>query len=286
MHRFKASKYKNSVVKGSKKEECFTDISVEVPLCFGNGLAVGTRFIASNISSAGSGKIGIFGVNHPGRMGQNPTLSAHGDSVIDLEWSPFHHNILLSASQDTTVKLWKLPSNGLSESAPINPVATFTGFKKRPELLRHHTIADNTFAVADESGISIWNIDKGISMCGWDTIACTTKSRSKQLRALDQRNLSSCLQTLEFGSSTGFLPPVFSGFTFSEDEEIESEREEVMEMGYKRTDTESEHSSCETRVAVQPFNQSKLNDLVRDLDLSKQEAQLLASRLKEKQVLD
>ncbi|CAK8693160.1 unnamed protein product [Clavelina lepadiformis] len=58
------------------------------------------------------------------------------------------------------------------------------------------------------------------------------------------------------------------------DEETESEREEVMEMEYKRTDTESEHSSGETRVAVQQFNQSELNDLVRDLDFSKQEAQL------------
>ncbi|CAK8674259.1 unnamed protein product [Clavelina lepadiformis] len=56
--------------------------------------------------------------------------------------------------------------------------------------------------------------------------------------------------------SDRFPPPVFSGFIFSEDEEIESEREEVMEMEYKRTDTaESEHSSGETRVAVQQFNQ-------------------------------
>lgn len=88
--------------------------------------------------------------------------------------------------------------------------------------------------------------------------------------------------------SDRFPPPVFSGFTFSEDEETESEREEFMEMEYKRTDTESEseHSSCETRVAVQQFNQSELNDFVRDLDLSKQAAELLASRLKEKQVLD
>ncbi|CAK8690887.1 unnamed protein product [Clavelina lepadiformis] len=61
--------------------------------------------------------------------------------------------------------------------------------------------------------------------------------------------------------SDRFPPPVFSGFTFSEDEGTESEKEEVMEMEYKRTDTESEHSSGETRVAVQQFNQSELNDL-------------------------
>ncbi|KAI6648402.1 hypothetical protein LOD99_8192 [Oopsacas minuta] len=59
-------------------------------------------------------------------------------------------------------------------------------------------------------------------------------------------------------------------------------------MEYQKTDTESESedSSCETRVTVQQFNQSERNDLVRDLDLHKQAAELLVSRLKEKQVLD
>ena len=44
--------------------------------------------------------------------------------------------------------------------------------------------------------------------------------------------------------------------------------------------------STESKKAVaQQFNQSKLNDLVRDLDLSEQAAEILASRLNEKHVL-
>ena len=44
--------------------------------------------------------------------------------------------------------------------------------------------------------------------------------------------------------------------------------------------------SIESKKAVtQQFNQSELNDLVRDLDLSKQAAEILASRLNEKHVL-
>ena len=55
----------------------------------------------------------------------------------------------------------------------------------------------------------------------------------------------------------------------SEDEETKSE-EERMEREYKRTNTESEDSSTESKKAVpQQFNQLELNDLVRDLDLSK-----------------
>ena len=73
----------------------------------------------------------------------------------------------------------------------------------------------------------------------------------------------------------------------SEDEErAEESEEEHMEMEYQRTDTESEDSSTESKKAVpQQFNQLELNDLVRDLDLSKQAAEILASRLNEKHVL-
>ena len=59
-----------------------------------------------------------------------------------------------------------------------------------------------------------------------------------------------------------------------------------MDMEYKNTDTKSEDSSTERKKAVpQQFNQSELNDLVRDLDLSKQATGILASRLNEKHVL-
>ena len=85
--------------------------------------------------------------------------------------------------------------------------------------------------------------------------------------------------------SDEFSPPVFNSFVSSEDEETESE-EEHMGMEYKRTDTESEDSSTESKKAVpQQFNQLELNDLVRDLDLSKQAAEILASRLNGKHVL-
>ena len=85
--------------------------------------------------------------------------------------------------------------------------------------------------------------------------------------------------------SDRFPPPVFNGFV-SSDEASESEREEFMECEYKETDAKSEDSSSETKLAYHQFNQSELNDLVRDLDLSKQAAELLASRLKGKHLLD
>ena len=76
--------------------------------------------------------------------------------------------------------------------------------------------------------------------------------------------------------SDDFSPPVFNGFVSYEDEiEFKDER---MEYEYKRTDTESEYSSSESQKRTpQQFNQSDLNDLVRDLDLSKETCEILAS---------
>ena len=85
--------------------------------------------------------------------------------------------------------------------------------------------------------------------------------------------------------SDEFPPPVFNGFLSSEDEETESE-EERMDMEYKKTDTEFEDSSTESKKAVPPqLNQSELNDLVGDLNLSKRATEILAFRLNEKHVL-
>ena len=59
-----------------------------------------------------------------------------------------------------------------------------------------------------------------------------------------------------------------------------------MEYEYKRVDTESEDSSTESQKATpQRCNQSELNDLVRDLDLSKLVVEILAFRLNKKHVL-
>ena len=104
----------------------------------------------------------------------------------------------------------------------------------------------------------------------------------KNRRSISYPSIPSAIRPVPH--SDDFSPPVFNGFASSENEiEVEDER---MEYEYKRTDTESEDSSTESQKATaQQFNQSKLNDLVRDLDLSKQAAEILASRLNEKHVL-
>ncbi len=77
--------------------------------------------------------------------------------------------------------------------------------------------------------------------------------------------------------------PVFKGFALSEDEGSEVDQEQP-----DSGDIESESSSLDRERSSEPqqFSQRELNDLVRDLGLSKKAAEVLASRLDEKNLLD
>ena len=56
------------------------------------------------------------------------------------------------------MKLWNIPENGLSENALLDPVKTFRGFKNRPELLEHHTVAEDILSLATGSDVQVWNL--------------------------------------------------------------------------------------------------------------------------------
>jgi len=54
------------------------------------------------------------------------------------------------------VKIWKIPPSGVEVS--LNPVSSFTGFKKRPELVQHHPVAERILSVAAGSSVQMWDL--------------------------------------------------------------------------------------------------------------------------------
>ncbi|CAG9787072.1 unnamed protein product [Diatraea saccharalis] len=118
------------------------------------------------------------------------------------------------------------------------------------EPRNHHD--DCYFCMVNITGINSANRDK------WSYP--TLSSAQKPLTHSDQS-----LAPVPSTSSTSFEP-----------ENIENEEE--------KQDSDSDFTpSQETK--PQPFNQSELNDLIRDLNLSKESSEILASRLKEKNLL-
>ena len=46
-------------------------------------------------------------------------VSGHSRPVLDIKWNPFNDNIIASASEDCTVKLWYIPDGGLGLAADL-----------------------------------------------------------------------------------------------------------------------------------------------------------------------
>lgn len=76
--------------------------------------------------------------------------------------------------------------------------------------------------------------------------------------------------------------PVFNGFDSSDDEEHENCHMTLQEIISETEDSSDVIQSSDP----QQFSQPELNDLIRDLGLSKKAAEILASRLQEKNLLD
>ena len=108
-----------------------------------------------------------------------------------------------------------------------------------------------------------------------------TKGIGKKNRhKIDYPNIPSAIRPVPHSES---LPvPIFSGYASSEDEN------DVPDMDVHGMDSESADSSSDAEQSLAPhcFNQEDLNDLIRDLALSKKAAKLLASRLSERHKLN
>lgn len=121
-----------------------------------------------------------------------------------------------------------------------------------------------------------------------DCYFCLTNTKGigkKNRHAISYPSIPSAIRPIPHSET---LPvPVFKGFVSSEDEGSEYNDQEAFDKMHEGMVVESEGSSSDANKSLtsQQFSKPELNDLVRDLSLSKKAAELLASRLKEKNLL-
>jgi len=57
------------------------------------------------------------------------SVNGHGKPVADLAFDPFNDNVLASASEDCTVKVWYFPDSGLSAGEGYELLAELKGHR-------------------------------------------------------------------------------------------------------------------------------------------------------------
>lgn len=197
------SKFRHVFAQAWKTEHCIDDVRVsrvtwDSPLC-----AVNPKFIAVIIEAGGGGSFLVLPLNKSGRIDQScPTVCGHQAPVLDIQWSPHDDNIIASASEDNTVKVWQIPDGGLNKPM-TEAIITLEGHSKRVGIIAWHPSALNILLSAGcDNVICVWNVGTGelvyqlsdahpdlIYSVSWnkDGSALCTVCKDKALRIIDPR---------------------------------------------------------------------------------------------------
>jgi coronin-1B/1C/6 len=95
------------------------------------------------------------------------TIAAHGAELGDLAWSPFVAGQLATGAADGTVKLWSVPSEGLSANLST-PTLKFDGLDS-VHSLAFHPAASGILAAGGKTGLSVFDLEAGARKYAFET---------------------------------------------------------------------------------------------------------------------
>lgn len=164
MSRFvRNSKYRHVFGKEFKKEERYDNVrlskstTTESTMC-----AVNTKFVAVILEARGGGSFIVFPQSQYGRVeNENPKITGHKSHVLDVKWNPFNENLVASASDDATVKVWQIPDGGLTEDMEEAAVV-LKGHQRKVTIVEWHPTANGVlFSASADLTVRSWNITTG-----------------------------------------------------------------------------------------------------------------------------
>ena len=150
---------------GEPKKEKFTDIAMAEVTSEGSLIAVNSTFLGVSWQSV-KGCVGIFDANVPTRIpSEIPLIRGHDSYISDLNFSPFRANLLSTASDDTTVKLWEIPQEGVKEDI-TNEIQKFTGHNRKVSHVQFNPVCNDIIASASfDNTVQAWNMVKSKAIC-------------------------------------------------------------------------------------------------------------------------
>ena len=126
----------------------------------GYKMAINNKFMALTWNYDRGG-IAIFDPNEYsyGKPDQK-LLKGHTGKIFDIKFSPYRTDLLASASDDCTVKLWQIPKEGLTQDIKTDS-QTYSGHKRKVCLIDFNHHAEDVIASASaDNSVQIWNMIK------------------------------------------------------------------------------------------------------------------------------
>jgi len=200
----RSSKFKHVYGAPANKSKCYDNIKITRNAGDASFCAVNPKFLAVVVEVGGGGSFLVLPLDQTGRIPHAASkISGHSRPVLDIKWNPFNDNIIASASEDCTVKLWYIPDGGLGLASDLTEhLVKLQGHRRRVTILEWHPTAENILLSAGfDHRILIWNIAKGQAVnaieCHPDVIysmslnrtgsLLATTCKDKKLRIIDPR---------------------------------------------------------------------------------------------------
>lgn len=199
----RASKYRHVFGTGSK--QTYDELKITKTAHDSNFISASPDFFAVMYDAGGGGAVAVVPWKQTGKMPAGmPVINGHKDKLTDIEFNPFHDDILATASEDCYAKVWKIPEGGLTANiADGAQLQTLAGHKRKLMTLRHNPVAENVVATASaDLSVKIWDIQTGkavndiagkhadlIQSCEWNINGSLLASTCKdhKTRILDPR---------------------------------------------------------------------------------------------------
>ena len=160
-------------------QQCWTDFSLSTVNGDQQYVKASAKYFAFGMAGGG-GPVIVHSLDRPGRFEPSscPYVTGHAGSVLDIEWNPFDDSMMATASEDTNIKLWKIPEDwevcdekgmpkagkGLSES-----IADLTGHQKKVTLLRYnHTVNNALLSTSADYTVKLWDVEKSTAVNTFD----------------------------------------------------------------------------------------------------------------------
>lgn len=171
MAQVRSSAYRHVYGEPTRKEKCYDNIRLTTNAFDANLAKSNGKYISLNWDASGGGSFAVIPISEKGKLPDRfPLFDGHRGPVLDTAWNPFDDNMVVSASDDGTIGVWRVPDDfsvfkeygSLDDCKDATPVKFLTGHDKKVGHLEFNPTASNVLASASlDHTIKIWNVESG-----------------------------------------------------------------------------------------------------------------------------
>lgn len=189
---------------GEAMKQKYEDLRLSSKATESTGVRGNSKFFAFPWESGGGGTLAVVPVTRYGRLPRDlPLVTGHTGPILDFEFNPFDDTMLVSASEDMTIKVWQIPDEGLKQHMR-EPLASLDGHGKKVSFCTHNPSANGILASASfDLTMRVWNLaeqEEAYQIPLPDQVMCmkwnytgsllATTCKDKKMRLMDPRSKS------------------------------------------------------------------------------------------------